>query len=54
MSEAQVRQKLLCTFLTIQLKPHILYKSLSRRWLFILNSWICHYKVREINMKLIH
>lgn len=31
MSEAYVRQKLLCAYPTMQLKPHILYKPLSQK-----------------------
>ena len=37
----------------MQLKPHIIYKPLSRLWILILNGWICQYKARKISMKLI-
>lgn len=52
MPEVHVRQKLVCTFPAVQLKPHIIYKLLSRLWILILNGWICQYKARKISMKL--
>lgn len=53
MPEVHVRQKLVCTFPAMQLKPHIIYKPLSRLWILILNGWICQYEARKISMKLI-